>query len=719
MPDTAQTETRQAFRPRARLLQLLGDQLIGTPKLAVFELVKNAYDADASVVSVEINGLRTDNPKIIVQDDGQGMSPDTVKNVWLVPGDDHREQQRNAAVRSPKYGRLPLGEKGLGRFAVHKLGDRISMVTRAAGQKECIVQIDWSALIENRFLEDAEVTVVEREPEVFSGDATGTRIVIDRLRDSTWSRRDVRDLYRQVNSIASPFGQKEGEFAVRLNVPDHPEWISTLPDPHQLLRRAPWRFQFTFDGSHLSFDYEFLGVPGIRVSPREVCREETLAVRRRYEPDDLDPNGSPGKAKTVKLVATPDMLEGIGPISGQFFIFDRDRAVLSRYGESRFIERFLDQNGGVRVYRDGIRIYNYGEPGDDWLGLDLSRVNSPTRSVSRNIIVGQIELQLAQSRGLREKTNREGFVETVEYERLREIVGGILAVAATERSIDKQKIRLATGGGKPPGRDIGGPLADLRRIARRHDIEAELEPAIAKIEDDYNNLRDNFLRAGISQAGLAVVFHEVERGVAVLSRAIENNEDLGELKAQAGQLQGVLEVSTQLLRKSDREKHSLRLLIRRARDLNSVRFRVHNIKLTCPSLEEGAPDAEPVFPFGLLLGALTNIIDNAIYWLRVAMPEDTESEYGRRLYIGIEPDFRGAPAIIVADNGSGFIDDPSQVVEPFFSRRPDGMGLGLYYANMVMQLAEGQLAFPSTDEVDIPEEFDGAVVALVFKGGLG
>lgn len=584
MAGSEEQEIRQAFRPRARLLQLLGDQLIGTPKLAVFELVKNAYDADASKVSVSIEGLRTDNPQIRVRDDGQGMSLETIRDVWLVPGDDYREIQRTADIRSPKFGRLPLGEKGLGRFAVHKLGDRVEMVTRAEGRKECVVRIDWSKLVENRFLEEAEVTVTERTPEIFTDDATGTRISIDRLRDATWSRRDVRDLYRQVTSIASPFGDREGDFRVKLKVPDHPEWISSLPSPRQLLQRAPWRFKFHFDGSVLHFEYEFRGVPGIKVAPREEERTEALTIMRRLEPDDLDPNDPPGRRKTVKLVATPEMLNGIGPVSGQFFIFDRDREVLSRYGESRFIERFLDQNGGVRVYRDGIRIYNYGEPGDDWLGLDLARVNSPTRSVSRNIIVGQIELMLSRSRGLREKTNREGFVETIEYQHLREIVGGVLAVAATERSIDKQKLRLATGGGRQPPRDIQGPVGELRRIARRHNLTAELEPAIVKIENDYNDLRDNFLRAGISQAGLAVVFHEVERGVAVLSRSIASDQPLPELKEQAGQLLRVLEVSTQLLRKSDREKHSLRHLVRRARDLNAVRFRVHRIKLTCPVL---------------------------------------------------------------------------------------------------------------------------------------
>jgi nitrogen fixation/metabolism regulation signal transduction histidine kinase len=82
--------------------------------------------------------------------------------------------------------------------------------------------------------------------------------------------------------------------------------------------------------------------------------------------------------------------------------------------------------------------------------------------------------------------------------------------------------------------------------------------------------------------------------------------------------------------------------------------------------------------------------------------------------MGYRSDLLGSPAIIVADNGPGFSDEPDTLIRPFFSRRPDGMGLGLYYANLVMELNGGRLAFPDAEEAEIPAEFDGAVVALLF-----
>jgi nitrogen fixation/metabolism regulation signal transduction histidine kinase len=89
----------------------------------------------------------------------------------------------------------------------------------------------------------------------------------------------------------------------------------------------------------------------------------------------------------------------------------------------------------------------------------------------------------------------------------------------------------------------------------------------------------------------------------------------------------------------------------------------------------------------------------------------------RQIYLNIENDLAEGPAIIVADNGPGFQDDPERLTRPFFSCRPDGMGVGLYYAKMVMELNGGRFAFPSADEAGVPEGLDGAVLVLIFEKG--
>lgn len=364
------------FRPRARILQQLGDQLIGTPRLAVFELVKNAYDADASEVKVEIAGIGTDQPSIRVIDDGTGMSPTTVRDIWLVIAHDHKAKQLANKERTDK-GRLPLGSKGLGRLSVHKLGNKIRMITRAQDEQEVVVDIDWNKMIENEFLSDAELDIDVREPKTFKEDQTGTEIQISELREKRWTRGEIRRLYRQITSISSPFGQVgQDDFEAILQVPDVPQWIERLPDPVELLKRAPWKYTFAFDGENFSYHYNFRGIPGIQHKARGVEEEQVSLLVPPPEIDDDDPLFS-GKAQSTsmrKVIADLKSIEGIGPVSGEFYVFDLTPRIAKQMGETKLIKDFLDENGGIRVYRDGIRVYDYGERSNDWLGLDLKRV---------------------------------------------------------------------------------------------------------------------------------------------------------------------------------------------------------------------------------------------------------------------------------------------------------------------------------------------------------
>lgn len=354
--EAAEIEDRrvsQPFRPRARVLQLLGDELIGSARLAVFELVKNAYDADANEVFVRLDLASGREPTITVTDDGEGMTLDVLRSVWLVPGDDHRQKQRLAGERSAIHRRLPLGEKGLGRFAVHKLGNRIILVTRARAASECVVDIDWNELIEQPYLDEAPVTIQVRPPEVFSGENTGTRIEVRHLR-ADWSRGEVRRLHNQITSICSPFEEPSGFRAV-LDVPGFESWIDDLPDVSAILERAIWKFSFRIDSNGFDWTYEFRAVPGLSLQRRVVTKSgDRLKLPPRSGDDRME----------KKVVADPSVLEGIGPVTGEFYVYDRDRGVRELMTSVRLLESYLDDTGGVRVYRDGIRVYNlHGRPG--------------------------------------------------------------------------------------------------------------------------------------------------------------------------------------------------------------------------------------------------------------------------------------------------------------------------------------------------------------------
>lgn len=696
----------QPFRPRARVLQLLGDELIGSPRLAVFELVKNAYDADATKAVVCLDLTRPDGPMITITDDGEGMTLEVLRSVWLVPGDEHRRRQLQNYERSPRHHRLPLGEKGIGRFASHKLGNRITLTTRARDSDECVVDIDWNVLIEKPFLDEAPVTILVREPQVFTGERTGTRIEVRELRPPEWRRREVRSLCTQITSICSPF-ERPGEFRAELQVPGREGWIEDLPDFNAILRRAMWKFQFRLEKDSLDWSYEFRPAAGFNIKPRKVTK---TGDRLQLPPVA---NGREDQG----VVADAGTTHGIGPVSGEFYVFDRDREVLRQLGNTRTITDYLDKNGGIRVYRDGVRVYNYGEQGDDWLGLDLRRVNMPTLRISRNIILGAVHLSRADSDGLREMTNREGFIENDACARLHQIVLGAVGTLEAERHKDKNRIRKVT---QQPNERLASriekPIQELRQALARHGAAEQFEPYVAKIEYDYRDMQDTLLTAGMSGLSLAVVFHEVEHGVRALRRVIVEGRNLEEAARQAQELMRVLDGFSALLRRDSIRLHDARRLIAAAKQFNLLRFRHHRVRLDSPVLEANQGFKSPC-ALGLVLGAMNNLIDNSLYWLRVRWPErPTDSiRSSRRLLIDASRELEGGPAIIFADNGVGFQDDPEHLTRPFFTRKPKGMGLGLYYANLAMELNGGRLAFPRAGEVDVSSDYDGALVAMIFK----
>ena len=696
------------FRPTARLLQLLGDELIASPRLAVFEMVKNAYDADATRATVRLETNGGEVSSITVTDDGYGMNLETLESVWLVPGNDHRQNQRRGLRRTPRHGRLPVGEKGLGRFAAHKLGNRIKLVSRSKGSDECQVDIDWHHLTSHQYLEEAMVTIASRPPEIFIGETTGTIIRISELR-TEWRRGQARRLHNQITSMCSPFSE-QGDFEAVLEVPGNEHWIADLPDVSTILDRAFWKFSFHLQNGDFSWEYDFRYLPGSGLDSRSKKQlSGTLP---------LPPAGGRGSAGS-RITADASTASGIGAVSGVFYAYDRDRQILRNVPGQQALTQYLDESGGIRVYRDGIRVYDYGEQGDDWLGLDLRRVNSPSQRISRNIVLGAVHLSLADSVSLIEKTNREGFVDNEAYQNLRRIILGAIATFESERQLDKDKARRSPSADRQPPRGFDSLMTDLRlQLAKLGVNNGEVQSSLRRIEEHYHEMEVTLLSAGMSGLNLAIIFHEVERGIKSLQQALTANTDISEIEQQVNALMLALDGFSLLLRRNSQSTYTARRLVAQALRLCDLRFKFHRVQVICPLLDGRGDGFTARFAFNLVLGAISNLIDNALYWMRVrwpAVPPDG-SPADRMLYIGICHDLAPGPAIVVADNGQGFQgDDPDLLSRPFFTRKPDGMGLGLYYANLAMQLQGGQLMFPTPSEVQLPDGFDGATVALVFK----
>lgn len=687
------------FKPRSRILLQLGDQLIRNESIALLELIKNSYDADASVVKIIIKNVdNSEEGEIIIEDDGYGMTPKIIKNVWMEPGSDYKDQIIKQLKRTPKFGRLPLGEKGIGRFAVHKLGNIIELITKAEGHPEVYLKIDWNIFQKSGYLDEFPVEIIERDPVLYKN-TIGTKIIIKKLK-KLWSRGMVRDVYRSVNSFCSPFDSPDS-FRVTFDI-DKKEWLKGLLSLDEIKESALFKFHCEIDGEYINkFRYEFTPWKTMTKLSGRVIDENDENLNNLLRMVDR-------KGKTINLNEYQ-----IGTIEFEGLIFDRDSRILKMgVQDKKGLHEYLNQNGGVRVYRDGVRVYDYGEPGNDWLNLDIRRVNIPTKKISNNIIISSISLNRKESTDLEEKTNREGFIENEAYERLKQALLYALSLAEEFRYVDKDKIRI-TYGLKSKKEPVVSGIKKLKKVietrVKEKNLKKEITLCLDRIEKDYENMKEILLRGAGAGLSLSIVIHEIEKMIDELKKAVEHEKVSGRIVKLVQHLSRLIEGYTLIIRKSETKIWDLKKLIDQAIFNMEYRFKVHKINVI-KDYEKKSEKFRVNCARNLVINSIMNILDNSIWWLEYAKRKD------KNIFITISEYIPGYISIVIADNGQGFALPVEDVIKPFISAKPDGMGLGLHIVSEIMKAHGGNLLFPDFDEVEIPNEFKkGAIVVMAFK----
>lgn len=710
------TGTLHPIRARSHLLLLLGEELIGDDRLAIFELVKNGYDADANEVEITVNLAARSETSIVVQDSGTGMTLDDITGKWLELATDSRRKDR--VVRSKRFHRLALGEKGVGRIASFKLGRYVNLTTRAAGQPEYETTIDWDKLLEQGpYLENLSVRVrANDDPKVFTGKSTGTRIAISGLRREQWTRGDLRKLYRLVTSLASPF-ETPDQFKVKFSAPGREGDLKDLVAPNDFLDLAVWKFGFTIKGQAFNWKYAFNPPHWKSVKARtDEKRNDRLLLTPAIDQDGVKRRPS---TKDEALLLSEEDLEGIGPIKGRIYAYYRRSEVLNATGNSTQVRSWLDDQTGVRVYRDGVRVFTYGERTDDWLGLNVRRINTPAGKLGTNSVVAAIHLDLDESIGLREKTNREGFDQNAAFERLRRVVLSVVEHLERIHADDRKSLDDVIKGtvDEQPLRFIEA-IDHLRSGLKSHKLDQNFAKDIDAIEREFVQLRDVMTNAGMAGLNLAVVFHEVEREVDALATALDRGLDQERLREQIGHLHQLLQGFAPLLRKNATRSVFASGIVRAALMTREPRFKHHKVTLSTPLLQKEQPDFKIRGATNLISGALGNLLDNALFWARYRRERDERNDPGAVLIATDWDEKSNSGFIAVVDNGPGFAIARDRAVEAFHTTRPGGMGLGLYFAKHVMEQCGGDLTIHSADElrdeIEIPKAFDGAAVVLRF-----
>ena len=443
------------FRPQARLLSLLGEQLISDQAVGLIELVKNAYDADATRVEIELLGLASPKTtRIVLRDNGFGMTREDIEQKWLSPAVSHKERQKKARQRTP-LGRFPIGEKGVGRFAAQQLGHKFQLISRSAHSPEVVVEINWDDFDrEDTYLEDVTVVLYEREPLVFTEGITGTFLIIEQAR-TLWTESLIAKVQRALRRLQSPH-QEQGkmDFHIVFRCPDFPAYQNISNS--DILEHAHYTFAglITKEGQ---LDYEYsCHHPAVPERSVEVDNYDLIPAAR-HEMFSPDGNSS-------------------GPFYLNFYVWDRTQEYLNQSNVSR---TDLDAMAGVSIFRDGLRVLPYGEPGNDWLDLDKERINAPSERIGNQQIIGFVEVFQEKTPGLRDKTNREGLIDNAAFRDLRALVRAAINVFISQWLQDRQRMEKRSKTATPePSRGSlqkAQVLAEMVGETARDDIVVKIE----------------------------------------------------------------------------------------------------------------------------------------------------------------------------------------------------------------------------------------------------
>lgn len=707
---------KHKIRAKSHILSLLGEELIGSDSLAIFELVKNSYDADAENVHVKFLDLNTPKQKIIIEDDGNGMSTKTLSEVWLTIGTDFK-RGKNRKI-SPRFGRVSFGNKGIGRLAVHKLAKEIELQTKQNGDLfSNRLKINWPNLITSKeYIQELEVEVETIGEGVFEK-GHGTKITLSELTTKKWSKRSFRELVRKIENIQNPFVRLKNNFKVTVSCNDfHDEWIQSIKTPKEILENCLYHFKFDIkktSNEFVSFSYKYKFNP-----PKNILKNGINKSSKKYKQFFIGDifKGIDGNQNNKHLRDSD--IENIGEFSGEFFIFNQNSQILAGFfpGQISAIKNYIKENKGIKLYRDNLRVYNYGEPSDDWLNLDLDKIQHAGSHFGKKVSLGYVSLDLSQSEnGLVEKTNREGFIENYIYLKFQTLVKYIFNSFERIALEDKETIDELLEGFKPIKKiGFGDSIKELESAIVKKNLEKELSPLVKKIERDYGSMRDIMVNSGMTGLNLGVAFHEVEREIKYISLDLDKKDiKLSNIKSRVGNLLRILESLSPLLRKNKSKITTAFAIIETSKKLNQNRFGYHDVIFSSPTLTDEAPNFKIKGPVNLLIGALSNIIDNSLYWTG-AERDLNKSKRDPAILVTTDTTTYNNPAIIICDNGQGFTMEPEYLTQPFKTKKDNGMGLGLYFVDLVMQMTGGRLVFPDIQDLNIPNQYNGACIALIF-----
>jgi len=646
---------------------------------------------------------------IVVSDTGSGMSVDDLNNNFLVIGTASRKREVDKALSNGESKSPFLGEKGIGRLSAMRLGDTLRVETAKAtdGHLNCL-DIDWSDFAQiDAMLADIDIKPTQGDVVNWSG----TRIIIGKLTEDWTADRVKRMAEYDFSRLTDPFLDPKNRPRIALY------WNGDRVS-------IPWMQKALTQGAHVSVggNYQI-----VAEKPQLACNVE---IRNLGFPHPVESDNYLISAEDLEsaLIGTsreiPETaLSSLGPFTFQVHWYNRRLlTAMDGIGDLRAVREQQQRWSGILLYRDGFRVFPYGEDEDDWLALDRKALARTGYTLNKAQFVGKVEISRVGNASLVDQTNREGLRETPEQQIFLGIMQYVIqdllfkSMKNVERQYKAQKVDLSEAKTEVANLDARAKaaLSKLRKIAPQGDPSIEelqqtlfdfadfAERARQRIEEVEQESRQMIEMAGVGLM-IEVVAHELARAS---ENALENLEALRgknipeDIKVKLDSLRAQMKSLGKRIRVLDPlsvsgrqrvETFDLRELILNTLEAHEAQFTRHRISVNL-SMSDAPVNVRSVK--GMIVQILENLISNSKYWLDM----DAGKQSGKKPTISISL-LPSPPTIVFEDNGPGIAqENRERVFHSFFSLKEKAKrrGLGLFIARECANYIGGSLTLDPT-----------------------
>jgi signal transduction histidine kinase len=480
--EIAQLDDSQVrFSVDAGIINRLGKELVGKQETAVSELIKNAYDADATAVDLIFENAWNKGGILTIEDNGHGMNRDQLVNGFM-------RLSSSDKIHNPvseKYNRQKAGRKGIGRFATQRLGNKLTIITQTIHSQEALkVIVNW-----DDFATDKDLLTISNSIELVSKSKdSGTTLIIEGLREG-WSDAMIKRVYRYTSELLQPFPLSKKNEEEKENSID--EGFKS-----NYFRSDNGNLVAIVDEEKAIFQHALAEIEGYVLDDGQGCW--ALKSDKLNFQQEVYPIGNSEKDK--EDTTTPfNLIKGVH-FKAYYFLFD---AKLFAPGTFTFIKELLYEKGGIRLYRNGFRVLPYGEESDDWLGLDKSN--------NRNIILAQhpnrnffgfVELNDV-SENFEETSSREGLIENEYLNELINFVYRSLTSAVMKvHSLRGRKVTASQKGYKKekenPSEKVDSAIEQIEEFFK--ETETNKDSSQQQTSDKSTNEKANQIISDLKQA---------------------------------------------------------------------------------------------------------------------------------------------------------------------------------------------------------------------------